>query len=407
MPPEQHCPGASGPLNDIRVLDFGTFISGTFSAMLMGDMGADAIKVEPLFGDPARTVGPFLKGESHYFQGMNRNKRSIAVDMSSDAGREIVYELVRGADVLTENFRPGVMKKLKLDYETLRKINPRLIYSSTTGFGSRGPLKDHPAYDGILQAMSGISALNAVSCGRVATGMILCVDFNATMLALSSILAALYHREKTNEGQLVETSLLQSSLALQAPESVVALDAEKEGTLGACPYRLFETSDGGIFVGATQDKFWRGLCDAIERPDLGDDAKYATNPKRVQHMWELFEKLEPVFRTKTSAEWERRLLANDVPCGIVYTYEDFFLRNPQVQFMEMNPIIEHPTIGRMHVVGVPFNFEKTPGAIQRPAPLLGQHTEEILREIGFNSARIGELLEHKVVKSAGKPPPVQ
>jgi crotonobetainyl-CoA:carnitine CoA-transferase CaiB-like acyl-CoA transferase len=221
------------------------------------------------------------------------------------------------------------------------------------------------------------------------------------MLALSSILAALYHREKTNEGQLVETSLLQSSLALQSPESVVALDAEKEGTLGACPYRLFETSDGGIFVGATQDKFWRGLCDAMERPDLSEDPKYATNPKRVEHMWELFEKLEPVFRIKTSAEWEKRLLDNDVPCGIVYGYEDFFLQNPQVQFMDMNPVIEHPMIGRMHVVGVPFEFEKTPGAIQRPAPLLGQHTEEILRDIGFDSARIAELLEKKVVRSAG------
>jgi len=219
------------------------------------------------------------------------------------------------------------------------------------------------------------------------------------MLVLTGILAALYHRQRTGEGQMLETSLLQAALSVQSHSYAQALEREEEGAIGIYPYRLFETEDDLIFIGAATDKFWRLLCETIGAPELGADPKYATNGRRVNHSAELTALLSPYFKTKTTAAWEELLVAKGVPCGPVNTHQDFFV-HPQVEAMEMNPVVDHPTIGPVRVAGIPIHFEKTPGAIQGAAPTLGQHTTEILEEIGYGAEQIEVLQRNGVITSA-------
>ena len=390
MPEREAGRAASGPLQGIRVLDFGSFLAGSYHTTLMGDLGADVIKVEPLAGDPTRQVGPFVGGESRIFVGWNRNKRGLAVDLRTEAGLKVVYDLVRNVDVVTTNFRPSAAKKLKVDYDTLSALNPRLIYSSSTGFGPKGPLSEKPAYDGILQSMGGVAKVNEAAMGKVALAAPVFIDIQTATLALGAVLAALYHRERTGEGQLVETSLLQGVMTVQPHAFCQALEKEEEGGLGAYPYNLFETKDGHIFVGAPQEKFWRSFCQVLGQPALAEDPRYGTLADRVEGREELAELIDPIMLQKTSVEWEALLDAAGVPCGAVRD-SDEFMDHPQVAANNMNPVINHTTIGPMRVLGVPFHFEKTPGEIQRSAPLLGEHTKEILRELEYDDDQIEKL----------------
>ncbi|MBX3276561.1 MAG: CoA transferase [Acidobacteria bacterium] len=390
----------SGPLTGIRVLDFCSFINGAYSAMLMGDLGAEVVKVEPLSGDLARAWGPFLKGESRFYQAWNRNKRCIALDLSSPVGREVVYELARSADVVIENYRAGVTKKLGIDYATLRAINPRLVYCSSTAFGSRGPYRDRPGYDPVLQALAGVVHDNVRFSGNVAICPVAVSDYQASMLVLAGVLAALLHRERTGEGQMLETSLLQGVMSVQAQYFVEALECEEEGAIGIYPYRLYETADDRIFIAAATDKFWRVLCRVLGVEELGTDPRYDTNGKRTRNGPELTGILQPLFRQRTTREWEEMLMQAGVPCGAVNDYRRFFT-DPQVTAMEMNPVVAHPLIGPVRTVGVPIHFEKTPGAVQRAAPLLGEHTLEILDQIGYG-ARAAEWLDAGVVAQWGE-----
>lgn len=388
-----------GPLAGVKVVDFCSFIAGSYGAMLLGDLGADVIKVEPPAGDAARAWGPFLAGESRYFQGWNRNKRSLAVDLATEAGRQIAHRLIERADVVIENFRPGVTDKLGIDYANARRLNPGIIYCSSTGFGPRGPLAHRPAYDPVLQAMSGAARGNMRFSGKIAICSVAFSDYQAAMLAVAGILAALFHRQKTGEGQHVETSLLQAAMSAQSHFFCQALEREEEGPVGICPYRLFETKDELIFVGPATDRFFRRLCEALGTPELADDPRFATNPQRLRHQAELYALLEPVFLTKSAAEWERLLLEKKVPCGITGTYQQFFT-HPQVEAMGMNPVVDHPVVGPLRVAGVPVDFEKTPGDIRRPAPTLGQHTEEVLRECGYDSGQIYGLQQEGVIRGS-------
>jgi crotonobetainyl-CoA:carnitine CoA-transferase CaiB-like acyl-CoA transferase len=386
----------SGPLAGVKVIDFCSFINGSYSAALMGDLGAEVIKIEPPAGDLARAWGPFFKGESQFYQAWNRNKRGMAVDLNTQAAREIIYELVRRSDVVIENFRAGVTEKLGIDYATLREINPRVIYCSSTAFGSKGPYRHPPGYDPVLQSLGGLVRDNVRFSGKQALGVVAVADYQASMLVVMSVNAALYHRERTGEGQMIETSLLQGVMSAHAHYYVQPLDCEEEGAPGIYPYRLFETSDDQIFIAAGTDKFWRALCEELGVPELGTDSRYDTNNKRSGRREELTEALQPIFRKKTSAEWEATLVAKGVPCASVKNYMEFFA-DPQVTAMEMNPVVEHSLIGPLRLVGVPVNFEKTPGAIQRAAPLLGEHTEEILREIGYDEESIAKLRRERVI----------
>lgn len=387
---------SAGPLAGVKVLDFCSFINGAFSAALMGDLGADVIKVEPLTGDNARAWGPFLKGESRFYQAWNRNKRCIALDLTSRDGREIVRELAKNVDVLIENFRRGVTERLGIDYAALSEINPRIIYCSSTAFGTKGVHRDRPGYDPVLQALSGVAVDNARYSGSIAIGAVAASDYQASMLILAGALAALYHREKTGEGQKVETSLLQGIMSIQSHYFVEALECDEEGALGIYPYRFFETKDDLIFIAAGTDKFWMMLCDILGISELGKDPRYVTNRKRAERRDELTAILQPLFLKASSADWERLLIEKGVPCGGVKDYLAF-LNDPQVAAMEMNPIVEHPLIGPMRMAGVPINLNKTPGRIQRAAPVLGQHTDEILRELGFDKDRIARLRTNRVI----------
>lgn len=386
----------SGPLAGVKVVDFCSFINGSYSAALMGDLGAEVIKVEPLTGDLARAWGPFFKGESQFYQAWNRNKRGMVLDLNTAAGREIVYQLAQQSDVVIENFRAGVTAKLKIDYARLREINPRIIYCSSTAFGSKGPYRDRPGYDPVLQSLGGLVRDNVRFSGRAALGVAAVADYQASMLVVMAVNAALYHREKTGEGQMIETSLLQGVMSVHAHYFVEPLECEVEGAPGIYPYRLFETGDDLIFIAAGTDKFWRLLCEELGVPELGTDPRYDTNNKRCGRREELTEALQPIFRQKTSAEWEARLMEKGVPCASVKNYMEFFA-DPQVAAMEMNPVVEHSLIGRLRLIGVPVNFEKTPGGIQRAAPLLGEHTEEVLRELGYDEERIAKLRQERVI----------
>lgn len=387
---------ASGPLVGVKVVDFCNFIAGSYGAMLLGDLGAEVIKVEPLTGDPARTWGPFLAGESRFFQGWNRSKRSLAVDLTTEEGQQIVHQLLARADVVIENFRPGITEKLKIDYATARRLNPSIIYCSSTAFGSRGPMHQRPAFDPVLQAMGGAARGNLRFSGKIAICSVAVSDYQAAMLAAAGILAALYHRQKTGEGQHLETSLLQAIMSVQSHFYCQALERDEEGPVGICPYRLFETKDGLIFIGAATDRFFRRLCEALGAAELADDPNFATNPKRLLHQAEVYARLEPYFLTKSAVEWEELLLEREVPCGVVGTYGEFFV-HPQVEAVDMNPVVEHSIIGPMRLAGVPIHFEKTPGRIQQAAPTLGQHTEEILRECGYQAEQIEALRRKGVV----------
>lgn len=389
---------AAGPLVGVKVLDFCSFINGAYSASLMGDLGADVIKIEPLRGDLARGWGPFIRDESRPFQTWNRSKRSVALDLNSREAREVVYELVRRSDVVIENFRPGVTERLGIDYHTLREINSRIIYCSSTAFGSKGPYRDRPGYDPILQAISGLVKEIENYSGVRAISPVAASDYQASMLVLTGVLAALLHRQKTGEGQRIETSLLQGMMSIQTHFFYQPLEGEAQGRVGIFPYRLFATKDDQIFIGGATDKFWRMLCDVLGVPDLAFDPCYDTNEKRTARSAELLPLLEPLLRQKTTAEWQTLMMEKGVPCGAVGDWTAFF-DDPQVLAMEMNQQTEHPVIGAARVTGVPVNFEKTPGRIQRAAPTLGQHTEEVLKELGYDERKIAGLKEAAAIRA--------
>jgi CoA:oxalate CoA-transferase len=373
-------------LEGLRVLDLTRVLAGPYAGMVLGDLGADVVKVEvPLKGDDARAYPPHVHGESAYFMSLNRNKRSLTLDLKSPAGREVFLDLVRCADVVLENYRPGTMARLGLGFETLSEANPRLIYAAVSGFGQTGPYSQRAAYDAVIQAMGGLMSITGPEGGaptRVGTSI---ADITAGLFTTIGILAALNSRSVTGQGQMVDVAMLDSVVAvLENAISRYTSTGEVPGPLGnrhpaIFPFEPFETSDGQIMVAAGNDELWARLCRTLDRPELAADPRFSTNPLRHDNYVEMQAALATAFRARTTAAWQQMLDSAGVPNGPINRIDEV-IRDPQVLAREMMQTVEHPVAGKMQLPGVPIKLSATPGGIRRPAPVLGEHTNEVLQE---------------------------
>jgi formyl-CoA transferase/CoA:oxalate CoA-transferase len=374
--------------------------------MILGDLGAEVIKVEKLItGDDTRCWGPpFVNGESSYFLCINRNKKSLALNIENQMGRKIVYELARKCDVFLENFRPGVTEKLEIDYKTIHSINPRIIYCSISGFGQTGPYWDRPAYDIVIQGMSGLMGVTGESGKPPVRIGVAITDIGAGMYAAIAILAALRAREKTGEGQWVDVSLNDSAISwmtyMAANYFATGKVPERMGSAhpSIVPYQCFEAGDGRYFTLAVgNDGIWRNFCKALDSEELARNPKFTTNPRRVENRNELVRRLAKIFLTKARDEWIKILLKEKIPCGPVYTTDEIFV-DPQVLHRNMLVEIEHPRADKIKQIGIPIKFSETTGEIRTPPPLLGEHTEEVLRDIlGYSTEKINQLREEGLI----------
>ena len=377
------------PLAGIRVLDISQVMAGPFCCMLLGDMGADVVKIEPpRIGDSTRhSMGFRLKGDdSPGFLALNRNKRSIALDLKNPADRAVLYALVKTADVLVENARPGVAERLGMGYETLQAINPRLVYASISGFGHTGPWAQRPGFDLIAQAMSGVLSATGLPGHEPVKNGIPVADLGAGLFATYGILSALLGRERSGRGQFIDASLLEAALGLSVWETTELWGTGKSpqpiGTANrmSAPYQAMQASDGYFVIGAANQKLWLTFLDVIGRPELNSDARFATNALRVANRIELIDALRPTFATRTVHAWVDALLAAGVPAGPIYNYEQA-LASDHVAAREMVINIPHPVEGSFRALGFPVKMRGTPQRVRHPPPLLDEHGAEIRREL--------------------------
>jgi crotonobetainyl-CoA:carnitine CoA-transferase CaiB-like acyl-CoA transferase len=380
------------PLDGIRVVDLTSYIAGSYAAMMLADLGAAVIKVESLRGDSFRELSGFF--------GWNRGKRSIAVDLKAPQGRVIVERLATTGDVVIENMRVGAADRLGLGAARLRTLNPRLVYCSITGFGSTGPYVHRPAFDPVLQAMAGMMALQGVA-GPPQYLRIPVTDYYAAALGAQAILAALFVRERTGEGQHVETSLLHASLALQSGH-VVQYAGRPAPARDNPTYRLYQAEDGEwLFLACGNQAFWAKLCAAIGIEHLAADPRFASWTLRVDHAAALLPVLEAAFRARPRAHWLEVLAAHDIPAAPVQSLAEF-MDDPAVQHHGMIQEYAHPEVGRLRLMGQPLVFSDTPTRDPGAPPMLGQHTDEVLRELDYDADAIADLRRRGVL---GAPAP--
>jgi crotonobetainyl-CoA:carnitine CoA-transferase CaiB-like acyl-CoA transferase len=396
----------AGLLDGIRVIDLSRMLAGPYGSMLLADMGAEVIKVEdPDGGDPMRAMGPpFLpNGESAYFLSINRNKQSVALDLGKPAGRDVFLDLVRTADVVWENFRPGIMARLGCDYATLAGVNRRIVVCSISAYGQEGPYREWPAFDLALQAMGGAMSLTGEP-GRPPARMGLPMgDLAGGMFGAYAVSAALLRRERTGQGAHVDLSLLDAQASLL---SYIAqyywTDGRVPGPQGSghayvVPYQALATRDGRLIVAVFAEKFWGAFCAAVGRPEWARDPRFATNRDRVAHREVLVPLVEAAFGARTTAEWLERLHAEGVPAAPVLTV-DRVLTDPQLARREMITALQHPTLGEIPTLGTPLKVDGRMGVALRPPPGLGQHTEAVLRDLlRYPAERIERLRREAVV----------
>ncbi len=392
-----------GALDGLSVLDLTNQLSGPYCTMILADLGADVVKVErPEGGDDMRAGAPHVGGESAPFMTVNRNKRSLTLDLKAPDGLAVARRLAARADVVVENWRPGTAARLGLGRDDVRALNPRTIYCSISGFGQTGPYASRGGFDRIAQGMSGIMAINGDEAGPPLPVPIPISDIGTGMFAAIAILAALQARARTGEGQAIDASLLETPIAWSVYEAAAYFaTGEPPRRLGPghrtnAPYQAFRTADGWLNLGGGAPGFWPRICAVLGAEPLLDDLRFATPALRVKHRAELEALLEARFRTATTAEWLVRLDAAGVPAGPILGYDEVFA-DPQVRHRAMAVEIQHPRAGRTRVLGVPVKLSATPGAIRRPAPLLGEHTDEILSELGLDASAIADLRARKIV----------
>ena len=399
-------------LEGVRVLDLSQVMAGPFCAMLLADMGAEVIKVEPPDGDSSRQLGadPAARRqrESPSFWAVNRNKRGIAVNLKDPRGVAVCERLAAGADILVENFRPGTLDRLGLGYERLRSLNPGLIYASISGYGQTGPLAHQGGFDLVAQGESGIMSVTGLPDGQpVKCGIPIC-DLGAALFATYAILSAYIYRSRIGEGQRIETSLVEAGIALSVWEATEYFTTgETPKPTGSAhrmtaPYQAFRCQDGHITIGAANQRTWERLCKALGLEALRDHQEYASDADRVRHRSELVEAIEAVTVHRPRAHWLRVLEDAEVPCGPTHTYPEVF-SHPHMIAREMVQEIDHPVGGRIKQIGPAVKCSATPARIRRPAPRLGEHTAEVLAELGYVQSEIEALAGEGVISLCPSP----
>jgi crotonobetainyl-CoA:carnitine CoA-transferase CaiB-like acyl-CoA transferase len=374
----------SYPLAGVRILELGQIIAGTYGSQLLSDLGAEVIKIETPEGDLGRipSVGPY-KGLSALFLTFNRNKKSVVIDLKNEAGRKLFYDLVKVADVVIDNFRPGVLERLKIDYSTLSKLNPRIIQCSVTGFGSEGEYKDYPALDLVIQAISGHMAITGEPARPPARVGIPLADLSGGFFSAQGILAALYDRERTGNGRQVELSMFDAMLNLLSYIGTIWLTKgelpKPQGSAHeySVPWQAFAASDGYLVVATRQEVFWRKLCEALDAPALAVDPRYKTNPDRLKNRATLVPQLEEIFCTRTVADWLKTLRAAEVPAAPINNLDTAFAE-PPVAEREMIVEYDHPEVGKVRLPGNPIKMTGMGKTISNPAPRVGEHTDAVL-----------------------------
>jgi crotonobetainyl-CoA:carnitine CoA-transferase CaiB-like acyl-CoA transferase len=394
----------AGALEGTKIVDFSRALAGPYCTMLLADMGAEVIKIEPPgTGDDSRAWGPpFIAGESSYFLSINRNKKSMSLNLKSTDARDIIGKLIEKADVMIEANRPGAMERLELDYERVKKINPKIIYCSISGFGQTGPYRERPGFDQVLQGMGGIMGITGEPGGSPIKVGVAVADIATGMFAAIGIVTALYHRQRTGEGQYVDASMLDgqvSWLTYQAGRYLASGAVPEKTGSGhplIVPYQAFKAQDAFINIAVGNDNLWKKFCEATGLQTIIDDPQFATNAQRVKNRDAVVEIISKVIATKTMDEWLDILDKAGVPCGPIYTIDRIFA-DPQVLARDMLVEIDHPKCGKIKITGTPIKFSKTPARVKTPPPTLGQNNEEILKQLGFSDDTIEKFKAEKTI----------
>lgn len=390
-------PVATGPLAGLVVLDLTRALAGPYCTLMLGDLGAEVLKIEPPGGDETRGWGPpFVAGESSYYLTINRNKRSLVLDLKQPAAQTVLQHLAAQADVLVENFRPGTLARLGLSPEQALERNPRLVYTAVSGFGQDGPRRDQPAYDQILQGMGGVMSLTGTPDSGPTKAGIPIGDLAAGMFAAFATVAALYERERSGQGQIIDASMLGGQVALLSYQAgayfATGRPPARTGNRHSliAPYETFPTADGHINLAVANEAIWSRFCAAIGLEVLQQDPRFATNADRVTNRAPLVAAISRRLEELTMAEAIALLEAAGVPCGPIYDLGQVF-EDPQVQHLGLRATVEHPTAGTVAMPGLAYRLQRTPGSVRRPAPLLGEHTDEILAAAGLANEEIAAL----------------
>ena len=390
-------------LEKIKVVDLTRTLAGPFCTMMLGDMGADVIKIEePERGDETRSWTPFWNGESTQFVSFNRNKRSLSLNLREKEGLDIVRTLARDADVMIESFRAGALDRMGLGYEEISSDNPGIVYCSISGYGRTGPMAEKPGYDLIIQAYSGLMDLTGEPDGLPLRVGFSLVDLFTGMMAFGSIVTALYHKQATGQGQRLEAALLDGQVAALSYHATAYLatgvvpQRMGSGHPSLVPYQSFQASDGYFILGVANQGLWERFCAGTGRPDLLEDPRFKTNDDRVTHRAECVAALNEMFRTRPVAEWVEIIEQCGVPCGPINRVDDV-VHNPQVNARNMIAELSHPNVPDLKIPNSPLKLGETPPVIKRPPPLLGQHNDEILGELGYGADDISSLQQRGVI----------
>ncbi|MGD6875775.1 CaiB/BaiF CoA transferase family protein [Bacillus infantis] len=377
-------------LDCLKVIDVSQVLAGPYCTMVLGDMGADVIKIEKFpAGDDTRKMGPYINEESYMYMMVNRNKRGMLLNLKTEEGLAVFYRLIEDADVFVENYRPGVAKKLGIDYDTLKQKNPALIYCSISGYGQTGPYSQKGGFDIMAQGLSGMMDMTGERDGKPVKSGIAIHDIAAAQTAIQSILAAYIHRLKSGEGQYIDVSLVDAGLAWTVWEAAAYFGKgevpRRNGTAHrvSAPYQGFKTKDGFILIGAANQKLWETFCLQVAgQPGWLEDPRYLTNTLRNEHVSQLEQDIESILAEETSEYWLQLLEKHKIPCGPIHSY-DQALNDPHILERQMVLTYDHPAAGTTKTLGFPAKFSETPGRITRPAPRLGEHNEEIFRKLGL------------------------